>query len=91
VERRAQKEGQEPCGNRSIPLPTLREARRHRALSQRGLAERAGVSPNTVRLLEAGRRGAYPSTLRKLSAALGVTPAVLAREGRPDRGEHTEE
>ena len=33
--------------------------------------------------LENGLRGAYPVTLRKLAAALGVSPAELVREPRP--------
>ncbi len=83
MERDRPKEDQEGCRNRSIPLPALRALRRDAALSQQQLAELAGVSGNTVRLLESGRRGAYPSTLRKLSAALGVAPADLTREPRP--------
>lgn len=72
---------------KSLPLPGLRRARHDAALSQKDLAERAGVSPSTVRLLETGRRGTYPSTLRKLSAALGVAPATLAQGRRPERAE----
>jgi len=53
-------------------------------LSQRELAGRAGVSPGTVYRLENGLRGAYPTTLRKLAAALGVKPADLVREDRPE-------
>ena len=52
------------------------------ALTQRELAHLAGISTNTVRLLEGGRRGSYPSTLRKVAAALGVAPAELVREHR---------
>jgi transcriptional regulator with XRE-family HTH domain len=73
---------------RGIPLPALRAMRRSMALSQKGLAELAGVSATTVRQVENGRRGSYPSTLRKLSEALGVTPAALAQGHRPDREEH---
>ncbi len=68
---------------RSIPLPGLRAARQRTALSQRLLAELAGVSGSTVRLLEGGRRGASPGTLRKLASALRVAPADLTREPRP--------
>lgn len=83
MERDRPKEDQERCRNRSIPLPALRALRQSVALSQRQLAERAGVSANTVRLLEGGRRGAYPGTLRKLASALRVAPADLTREPRP--------
>jgi transcriptional regulator with XRE-family HTH domain len=87
VEQGRRKVEQEGCRHRSIPLPALRAARRSMALSQRQLAEMAGVSANTVRLLEGGRRGAYPSTLRKLASALGVTPADLIRGPHPGGGE----
>jgi transcriptional regulator with XRE-family HTH domain len=80
VERGRRKVEQERCRYRSIPLPALREVRRSMALSQRQLAEMAGVSANTVRLLETGRRGAYPNTLRKLASALAVAPVELTRE-----------
>lgn len=85
MERSGRKEDQEGCRDRSIPLPALRGARRDAALSQRQLAERAGVSSNTVRLIETGSRGCYPTTLRKLASALGVRPAALARGRRPER------
>lgn len=76
------KEGREQCQNRSVPLPSLRELRRSRGLSQRGLGKLAKVSPGTVLRLEHGLRGAYPATVRKLASALGVTPAELVRGHR---------
>jgi transcriptional regulator with XRE-family HTH domain len=88
VERGRRKVDQERCRHRSIPLPALRAARRSIAASQRQLAEMAGVSANTVRLLEGGRRGAYPGTVRKLASALGVTPVELVRGPHPGPGEH---
>jgi transcriptional regulator with XRE-family HTH domain len=72
------------CQPRGIPLPTLRAVRRSTALSQRQLAELAGVSANTVRLLENGRRGSYPTTVQKLASALGVSPAHLVGDRRPE-------
>ncbi len=74
----------EQCQARSIPLPTLREMRRRMALSQRQLAELAGVSANTVYLLETNRRGAYPGTVRKLASALGIASVDLVREHRQE-------
>lgn len=77
--------------HRSIPLPGLRAARRRAALSQRQLAELAGVSANTVRLIESGRRGSYPSTVQKLASVLCVSPDELMLEDRPEREEHAGE
>lgn len=85
MHRAPRKEDREGCRGKGIPLPALRAARRDAALSQRQLAERAAVSPNTVRLIETGSRGCYPSTLRKLAFALGVEPATLVRGRRPER------
>ncbi len=84
MEEQRRKEDRQQCGNRSTPLPSLRGLRRDMALSQRRLAELAEVSVGTVRLLESGRRGSYPSTARKLAAALGVAPADLIREPRQE-------
>jgi transcriptional regulator with XRE-family HTH domain len=82
------KEHRDRWQNRSIPLPHLRETRRSRGWSQRELSERANVSPTTVRLLETEKRGSYPLTLRKLAAALGVSPAVLMQEHHPEREDY---
>jgi transcriptional regulator with XRE-family HTH domain len=76
------KEDQEKCQHRSIPLPALRGLRQSRGLSQRELGKLAKVSPGTVYRLENGLRGAYPGTMRKIAAALGVLPVDLTREPR---------
>ena len=68
--------------HRSIPIPALRAVRRSKGLSQRDLGELAGVSAGTVYRLENELRGAYPTTLGKLAAALGVLPEELMREPR---------
>lgn len=60
----------------------LKKLREDRALSLRALADKSGVTPGTINDLERSKRGAYPSTVRKLSEALGVEP----RELRGDRG-----
>ncbi len=76
----ADDERQEQTGthsNRGIPLPGLRPARQGLGLTQRQLASRAGTGQQTICKLETFRRGAYPRTLEKLAAALGVTPADL--------------
>lgn len=82
MERPRRKEDQQRWNNRSTPLPHLRLLRTSRAMTQRELATLAGVSPNTILLLEQGRRGAYALTVRKLAAALGVSMPGLVR-GRP--------
>ena len=60
-----------------MELPHLRDFRRRAVLSQEQLAEKSGVSRETISKLESGRRGAYPSTIRKLAAGLEVEPRML--------------
>ena len=55
-------------------MPTLREVRLRRLLSQRELAKRAGVVQRTIVEAEAGRQVPRLATMRKLSEALGVAP-----------------
>ena len=55
-------------------MPTLRESRLRRFLSQRELARRAGVAPRTVVEAELGRQVPRLATMRKLAAALGIDP-----------------
>ena len=58
----------------------LRRVRDRRLLSQRELAERAGLSPTTILKLESGRVDEpHPRTVRKLAVALGVDPDELVR------------
>lgn len=54
----------------------LQRLRLEAALSQRDLAKLAGVSPATIVKAEKGE-DIYPSTVRKLAAALGVRPRDL--------------
>ena len=60
----------------------LRRLRLERGLSQRELADSAGMSQSTIVLLE--RRGRserfHPSTVRKLSRALGVDASELLED-----------
>jgi transcriptional regulator with XRE-family HTH domain len=63
--------------SRSTPLPSLATHRRRRGLTQRQLAELASVAHTTVQQLESLRRGAYPQTMQKLAAALGIAPEEL--------------
>lgn len=70
-------------GGRSIALLGLRATRQKAGLTQRELAELAGVARGTVHRLETLERGCYPRTLRKLATAFGVAPAHLVSERRP--------
>jgi transcriptional regulator with XRE-family HTH domain len=65
--------------SRSVLLPGLRVARQRRGLTQRELGTLAGVGKGTVSELEAGRRGAYPRTIRRLAEALGTKVADLMK------------
>ena len=58
----------------------LRQLRVERALTLRALAERSGVSYDTINKLELGQRPARLSTIRKLAEALSVEPKELMRE-----------
>jgi transcriptional regulator with XRE-family HTH domain len=54
----------------------LRALRLNAGLSQKDLAARAGVSEHTIKRLEGGhRKRPYPSTRRRIAAALGVAIA----------------
>lgn len=63
----------------------LRELRQERLLTQRELAEKAGVSKATIVGIESGRIRPYPGTLRKLAEALEVPPSALAEHLRAPR------
>lgn len=58
-------------------MTRLKALRERKALSLAELAERAGVSKNTLFRLEHGSPAPYPRTIRKLAEALGVEPAEL--------------
>ena len=55
----------------------VRRLRELRALSQRELAARAGLSVTTVNRIEIGQRKPMPKTVRKLAGALDVSPQEL--------------
>ena len=61
-----------------ISADNLRRLRNEHLLSQRELAEKAGLSPTTILKLEAGRvEESHPRTVRKLVQALSVDPSEL--------------
>ena len=57
----------------------LRELREEQGFSQYSLAQESGVGRSTIAALEAGERGAHPSTMRALARALRVTVPELYR------------
>jgi len=63
----------------------LRDVRQAKVLTQRELAERAGVAEKTVVDTERGKIRPHPRTIRKLAAALGMDPEALAAELRAAR------
>ncbi len=60
-----------------MDLRGLRAFRQRAVLSQEELARKSGVARDTISKLETGQRGAYPTTVRKLAAGLGVEPRLL--------------
>ena len=56
----------------------IRELRQRKLLSQRELAEKAGVSETTIVKLELGATRPQPRTLRKIAAALGIGAEEMA-------------
>ncbi len=58
----------------------LKELRRLRGLSQRDLAEKAGLSTGTIAWLETRKHEPQPRTMRKIAAALGVEVSDLYPE-----------
>jgi transcriptional regulator with XRE-family HTH domain len=66
-----------------VNVQKVKELRTERVMSLRELAERAGVSKDTIWRLESGTStNAHPSTIRKLAEALGTEPnELIKREG----------
>ena len=73
-------EGQRRAGGRGTLLPGLAAQRRRKAVTQRRLAELAGVAHTSVQQLESLRRGGYSRTIRRLANALGVEPEALMND-----------
>ena len=59
-------------------MDKLTRLRKSRLLTVRRLAEKAGVSPNTVWRMEHGK-GAHPGTISKVARALDVEPVELVK------------
>lgn len=60
-----------------VSMNRLREFRESAGLSQRGLAEKAGVSQQSICYMETGAREGKVSTWRKVCDALGVEMSDL--------------
>jgi transcriptional regulator with XRE-family HTH domain len=69
---------EETLGNR------LRELRRHQGLSLRALAEKSGLSANTLSLIENGKTSPSVSTLQQIALALNI-PITAFFESRVNR------
>jgi transcriptional regulator with XRE-family HTH domain len=63
----------------------IRRIRRSKRIGQVELAELSGVAQGGISAIELGKREAYPSTLERLAAALGVPVAELFREEAPPK------
>ena len=74
------REGHRHAEVRGTLLPGLFAQRRRKALTQRRLAELAGVAHTSVQQLESLKRGGYPQTILRLSSALGVEPEDLVSD-----------
>ena len=61
-----------------VNVDKLKELRIDEGLSQRALAQRAGLSQTSIWKIERGG-GANPATLKKLADVLGVRPMDLAK------------
>jgi DNA-binding XRE family transcriptional regulator len=64
-------------GRVKVDAVALRRLREGYPLTVRELAERSGVSHNTITMIENRHRTANPSTVRKLAAALEVEPSAV--------------
>jgi transcriptional regulator with XRE-family HTH domain len=61
----------------------LKDMRVEQALTQRELADKAGIGANTLNRIELNETEPHMSTIRKLALALGVEPRLLVK-GRSD-------
>jgi transcriptional regulator with XRE-family HTH domain len=66
-----------------VNVAKLKELRIDEGLSQRALAQRAGLSQTSIWKIERGG-GANPATLKKLADVLGVRPTDLLVKGAAD-------
>jgi len=75
-----QADHQVPANGYAMKPPSLRTARRIARLTQRELADLAGVDDSFISLLESGKRDIFSTdygTVVKIARALNVTPDEL--------------
>jgi transcriptional regulator with XRE-family HTH domain len=77
-----------PAGELTIRLRGLKACREAKGLTQQQLAKMSGAKQATISELEKryGYRGAYISTIRRLSEAMKVPPASLICKYEPSEG-----
>lgn len=68
-----------------MQVPGLKRARERAYLTQAELAAKSDVAEVTINRLEKGHRGARVSTIRKLAAALAVSPDDLTGLAEEER------
>jgi transcriptional regulator with XRE-family HTH domain len=59
----------------------LKDLRTEQALTQRELADKAGIGANTLNRIELNETEPHMTTIRKLAQALAVEPRVLVKGG----------
>lgn len=66
-------------GKRTHPRhgPRISQVRKFRGMSQRELAQKSGVTPAAISLIETGRNDPSIETLKRIAAALQVPDSVL--------------
>ncbi len=62
----------------------LKDLRIEQALTQRELADKAGIGVNTVNRIELNDTEPHMSTVRKLATALGVEPRRLTKSEKSE-------
>lgn len=79
----ARRPGRPPRTPRNVDpvIAAIWAAAQTAGMTRAALAERAGVDPDTVGLLVAGRRGGSLHTARMLAAAVGCRLAVVPDDG----------
>jgi transcriptional regulator with XRE-family HTH domain len=60
-----------------VKLTRLKDVRQRKALTQQQLADRAGLNRVTIARIESGKDEPFPTTVRKVADALGVSPEEL--------------